>query len=167
MCPSDQGEIVEAIIAVVEKDSATETIRRMDALNKKACACVRKPSENVDIFVERFVANAQAYLNLTNGDLESAESQNFEMLLLSNAHVPPFTFTANMNNLVQSSNKKDYESAGSFPLDYKRTEKIMGILQGVCDSANVSNVSAQALLDVLGAATCRISACISDSALTS
>lgn len=98
--PADQTVVVEKIIAIVALESATETIRRMAALHKQACSCVREKSESISGFAERFVCAAHRYLYFANSDRDSAESHNFAMLLIYNARVPPSVFTAVMNNLV-------------------------------------------------------------------
>lgn len=64
--PEDQSEVVEEISLAVARYSATDTIRRMDAMHKKACCCLNKTSETMTLFIKRFVSAAQAYTNIEN-----------------------------------------------------------------------------------------------------
>lgn len=50
--PADQTVVVEKIISVMAKDSATEIIRRMKALHMQDCICVQKNSDILYTFVE-------------------------------------------------------------------------------------------------------------------
>lgn len=104
--PAHQGKVVEAIVAVVAKDLATDTILRMTALHKEACACALKTSKSIFAIVERFVDCAQVYLKLENAYCEYADYQTVLMLLLSNDRVPPPVLASIINNLVQFSKAK-------------------------------------------------------------
>lgn len=89
-----------SLLSSVSKDYSRDTFFRMAALHNKSCACSRKKPESMSSFMERFVGDAQAYMNLTIADYEPAENQKFSVHLLSNAHIPAHVFTDTMNNLL-------------------------------------------------------------------
>lgn len=106
--PIDQFKVVEDIIQSVSKDSATDAIKRMNALNKQISTSVRRNSETIISFTEGFSALAQSYIKVLHSDRSSTESQNFSMKMLTNANIPTTMFSVVFNNLVmtaKSSNK--------------------------------------------------------------
>lgn len=167
--PADQTEAVEKIILIVAKDSPTDAIRRMAALNKQVSGCQRRDSEKFDAYIERFTHPAQAYLNITNSDQSSAESQNFAMMLISNAKLPPSTFTSVMNNLVQSCKMKSQDTESYVPISVSRLAEVISLLKcvSVPEGDQKMESSLTGTLSVLEAAKRRVSSQISDCALSS
>lgn len=121
----DQSAVVESVISLVAKDTASDSIWQMAALNKKASTCVRSHSESVAAYIERFTESAQGYINLTNRDLLYVESQNFAMMLLSNENLAPTTFSSVMYTLVQATKSKVADMQVCLPLSSARAEDII------------------------------------------
>lgn len=167
--PQDQSTVVESIIKIVAKDSATDSIRRMAALNKQASSCVRRDSESISEFVERFTLPAQAYLNITNSDRSSGESQNFAMMLISNAKLPPPTFTSVMNNLVQASKCTIDSPDGVVPLSSARLDKLLSLLDSLSNGTETQSLFSEVKTNqgVLMSAKKRLAIQKADSGLTS
>lgn len=47
--PDDQAAVVESIISIVTKDSASDAIRRLENLHRQATCCTRKSSELIGV----------------------------------------------------------------------------------------------------------------------
>lgn len=109
---NDVMKIVKDIIKIVAKDSAPDAIKRLAKLSKKATSCLRSEGESMSAYIERFLFPAQSYLNPTNADRTSAESQNLAMVLFSNASLSQETFASVMAILVSTAKTKSVKAKG-------------------------------------------------------
>lgn len=75
--------VIEPIINIVAKDSASDGIECLARLNEAASTCFRKPKKLLAIFIEQFVLPAQIYLNVNSAHRSLDESQNLAMILLA------------------------------------------------------------------------------------
>lgn len=64
----NQATAVEAIIAIVPKDTVSDSFRRMESLHRQATSCPRKHSEAIGPFLEHYLRCAQAYLDIARGN---------------------------------------------------------------------------------------------------
>lgn len=126
--PTSKLDVIDPIINLVAKDTSTDTIRRLSRLNKEASSCTRKINESTTAFIERFILPAQAYLNITNADHTSAESQNLAMTRLTNAKLTQETFSSVMSNLVCNTKSKERLKNLTVPLDAKYPAGITNLL---------------------------------------
>lgn len=81
----DVMETFNAIINIVAKDTAPDTIRRLARLSKYATSSSRDVVEPLATYIERFLLPAQKYLSLVKADRKSSESQNLAMIPFSSA----------------------------------------------------------------------------------
>ena len=125
---SDQMSYVEKIMSIVAKDSAVDTIKRMVRLNKDVHSCVRKPQESINQYIERFGGPAQAYLNLVNASNNSADSQNFAIVLMINARVSSQTFTNLISSLVITAKHRTSDKESTIILSRHRIDQLIEIL---------------------------------------
>lgn len=113
--PEDKLGVIEPIVELVAKDSATDGIKQLERPNKLASSRTRISNESASEYIERFFEPAQAYLNLTSADRTPVESQNLAMTMLINASLSLDTFSSVRANLVSATktNKKKRKKSQS------------------------------------------------------
>lgn len=111
---------IEKILAIIAKDSTTDSISRMTKLTKDTNACVRLDGESLKYFIERFTLPAASYLNMINADQNSAESQNFAITMISNGNLPSQVFTKVMSTLVIKEISKEHNQASTVSVQASR-----------------------------------------------
>lgn len=104
---TDELSVIEPIINLVTKDTATDAMRRLVRLNKVASSRTRKGKELMSVFIKRVHTTSPAYLNITSADCPSVESQNLAMNLLRNGNFTQETFSCVMSNFVTITNTKN------------------------------------------------------------
>lgn len=98
----DKLAVIELMLKMVVKDTATDVIKRPANHDKSACKCIRSNGEDTSSYIERFFLPAQAYLNLAGQDMSSISSQNLAMTMLASAKLPHDTFFTIMTYLVST-----------------------------------------------------------------
>lgn len=140
----DELAVIEPIIELVAKDSATDAIKPLAKLNKTASKCTRKADQYITTYIELFLLPAQAYLNLTSADRSSAESQNLAMTLLTNAKLSQDTFSSVMSNLVSSTKNEAKQVTPSIAIDAKRIDIIASLLSSVASGQDIDDLKEKA-----------------------
>lgn len=120
---------VEAIIKTVPKDSTSDLIRPLARLSKEATSCCRYSYETIESYVEYFVIPAQVYLNLTDADSQSAESQSFAIILLLNANLSHQTYSPVMSSLVLVTMIRSDNAEKHISVHKEKLERVDSLLQ--------------------------------------
>lgn len=84
---------VESTIFAVAKLFTTDTARRFIKLGYCASSYFRHSNEWLTSFVERFVLQAQAYLNFTPSDRMATANQNLTMMMVKTTSLYAETFS--------------------------------------------------------------------------
>lgn len=142
--PKNSMDVIDSIINLVAKDSPMDAIKRLAQLNKAASTCVRRHKEPTSSFLERYILPAQTYLNLINADKSSAESQNLAMTLLSNANLPPETFSSVMASLVMATKSRSSDLNAPISLDKNRVELTIKVLESTLKNGNIDELKDEA-----------------------
>lgn len=127
----------------------------------------------MNTYIDRFLLPAQSYLNLTNSDHASAESQNLAMVLLSNANLSQETFASVMASLVLATKGKSDKVTRPIIIDKERMGKLITILgkldsspQDTINLVEDERISIKECLHALRGAIGRHQTAITDSALS-
>ena len=103
---TDPMETFEKIIALIAKDSVTETVRRLVSMLKQVYACKREQNESTAVYANRFEAIARRYLNNCSYMTALQDSQNFAMLILENANLPDESYNTVISQTVTKAKER-------------------------------------------------------------
>lgn len=105
----DRSKLIEDIISVIAKDSATEKVRQELALLTAIHGCTRNEEEQPSDFVNRFKGAVAMYVNHT-GRMDDATNRQFCIMLIRNAQLPADTGNSVTLQLVMLSQSKNQKS---------------------------------------------------------
>lgn len=147
--PEVQTEIVKKILDTVAKDTAVDRIARMVRLNTQVHKCVRKGSETLKEFVNRFKIPSFAYLNIVKADYHSSESQIFAMTLIINAKLGEQLFANTVSTLINGTKNPTDAKESYVAIRKTRLEKL---IEAVKNGRSENNEELEECMKVITAA---------------
>lgn len=93
-------QMVNKIVQVVAKDTTVDRISRMVKINKDVHHFVRKPNENLNIYIKRIRIPAHGYLNMMQATDDSSESKILVMELIINEKIQYESFSTITSYLI-------------------------------------------------------------------
>lgn len=123
-----QMKTLEKIISIVARDTPVDRVTRMVRLNTQVHRCIRKDTESIKTYINRFKAPALAYLNLTRSGQDSSDSQVFAMTLILNAKLPTQTFSNLISSIINTVSAKKGSDNGKTAIKTDRLKTIINLL---------------------------------------